>query len=83
MERLKELFKKAFPNLTITLVAEYSDKYFLIEAMEDPNAKDVSDPYFLLNKETLEVFPFMPLMDLDVFSDALDKRVLWKMGDEE
>lgn len=69
-----DIFKKANPKLTITEMLNYSDKYYVITALENPNENDFNDPYFAVDKKTGKITRYFPMDDFENFIDARQHR---------
>lgn len=68
------VFNKSYPNLTVTLICDFNDKLYLIEAVEDLSKTDYNDPYYVMVKTgKQQVVPYPPMIDPDQFFAALDK----------
>jgi len=66
--------KKAYPKLTVTMVLDYDDKHFVVEAVESTKETDYNAPYYGVEKSSGKVTCFTPAEDFDKFFDALDNR---------
>lgn len=64
------LFRKKFPELTITRAAVYDDTYYIVEALKNPNEVDYSDPYYVIDKNTGKISGFLPTDNLARFHAA-------------
>ena len=80
-EEAREIFQKEHPELTVILVGDYSDKYYIIVAFEDPKNTEEFDPYYYVVKNTGEVYMDIPNSDydLDRHWDSITKNVYYEM----
>ena len=74
-----KVFKREFPELTITRVLDYDRKHFVIEAVKDLDIADYNCPYYGLDKHSGEITSFIPTFDLDEFFDAIENRTVYSM----
>lgn len=74
-----KVFKREFPELTITRVLDYDKKHFVIEAVKDLEIADYNCPYYGLDKHSGEITSFIPTFDLDEFFDAIENRTVYSM----
>lgn len=72
-EALNKLKKKE-PSLTITGMVDYSSKYYLIAAVEDPSKPDYSGNYYAVDKNNGSISYYTPGADFDNFFDAINNR---------
>lgn len=66
--------RKKEPKLTITGMADYSSKYYLISAAEDISKPDYSGNYYAVDKNNGSVSYYTPGADFDKFFDAINNR---------
>lgn len=73
------LVNKYFPNRRATRVCDYKGNY-LIEAPDKGFIKigetDFSDPYFLVEKSSGKIKPFVPVEDLYGFQNSMVNKVI-------
>lgn len=74
-EALNKLKKKE-PSVTPVGMVDYSSKYYLISATEDPNKPDFSGNYYAVDKSTGAISYYTPGADFDNFFDAINNRVI-------
>ncbi len=74
-EALNKLKKKE-PLLTIVGMVDYSSKYYLISAVENPNMPNFSGNYYAVDKRTGAISYYTPGADFDNFFDAINNRVI-------
>lgn len=79
-EEAREIFQKEHPELTVTLVGDYSEQYYIIEAYEDPDAEEF-DPFYYVDKENGDIYMDIPNYeyDLNQFYDSITKNVYYQM----
>lgn len=76
-EEAKKIFKKKYPDLTITESCELhsgGNVYFLFTAVKDPNKTDYSDPYYAVNVKDGKIYNYVPFADFENYSDAVKNR---------
>lgn len=71
------LFKKNNPGLTVTTVLDYDNRYFVVEAMKDPNKKAMDGTLYSVEKTTGATAAYSPVMDLKKFRDASINRMIF------
>lgn len=71
------IFTKRFPKLTVLKCIDYADDYYVLEAVENPDAVDYNLPYYAVNKESGMITSFAPTLDLDAFFDAVENRTVY------
>ena len=67
------LLKKKFPNLNVFSILDYDDNNYAFSGSEGDYIGPESQNY-LVNKRTGFIKYFMPMEDIDKFSDAIDNR---------
>lgn len=77
VERIKKVFQKKYPKLTITTIADYDKSYYIVEALENPNKPDFNSPWYGFNKRTGVITNFSPTADLDKFFNSVRNRMLY------
>lgn len=71
------LLKKKHPELTIIEASLYDKEWYLFLAVEDPNAKEnFSDPFYLVNKNTKEIKPFVPMTNMRKYNESISQHLL-------
>lgn len=76
-QRAINLFKRSNPELTVTTVLDYDDRYFVVEAMRDPNKKSMDGTLYSVEKRTGATAAFSPVMDLKKFREASMHRMIF------
>lgn len=71
------IFSKLYPKKIITKCIDYDALHFVIEAIDDFNTVNVSDPYYGIDKRSKRITSFTPSLDLDYFFDAIENRTLY------
>lgn len=79
-QKLIDVFKSSYANLTVTTIIDYDNKYLVVEAVEDINKKDYNDPLYAIEKRTGKVTHFSPAFDFDKFFEATEKRLLYSIN---
>lgn len=69
------LLKKKFPNLNVFSVLDYDDNNYAFSGSEGKEIGPESQNY-LVNKRTGVIKYFLPMEDIDKFSDAIDNRAI-------
>ena len=82
-KRALEAFKKKYPELTVTLFIDYDQEHFVVEAVKDFNAVDYSDPFYGIDKRSLQVSCFSPAYDADRFLNAIKYKTIFRMNEGE
>lgn len=67
-------FNKVHKELTVTKAADFNNKSFLLNAVEDPNKEYFNDPFYLVSKKEGAVYRFHPSEDMETFIDAINNR---------
>lgn len=81
MKKIIDDFKKHFPKLTVTMIADYDKKTYLIEAVEKVGVPCYYNPYFLMRKDGKKCIPYMPTLFIEEFSRAVDERLIYRIKD--
>lgn len=76
VKKAAEYLRKKAPELTIIKAVDYDSKYYLFSAVENPNEPDFNDPYYVVDKNTGEVYSFSPMKELPKFLTALHTKTI-------
>ena len=77
-ERIKTIFSSQKPNLTILSIYRLSNIEYLVEAVEDTNMTNMNDPFYLVNIRSATVKNYLPMADLERFSNATENHVIYR-----
>lgn len=80
-KKFVKMFEDTFDDLTVKLLIDYDNKYFVVMAVPDVNEPVYDDPYFAIEKGTGKVVNFSPAYDLEKFKEAVNNRTIYSYGD--
>lgn len=76
-----DTFKRRFPKLVVTRCVDYNERYFVIEAVENPNVPNYNSPYYGIDKISGKITSFIPTLDLDAFFEAVENRTIFSSNE--
>lgn len=73
-----KIFEEKYPKLTVMYILSYDTKYYILNAIEDPNKISYSDPFYSIEKSTGKIGGYNPTTELDKFAKLARNNMLWR-----
>ena len=76
---VSKIFNQKKTGLVISAIYQLTKNEYVVEAKASATAEDYNDPFYKVDVAAGTVKNYLPITELDLFMDAVEKRTVYKL----